>query len=98
MGSNITAGDEYIQRLDRELEQKESLVRGIYQRANAASRDLNDEEGEMVVEARGRMEKIQRELDQAQEVNRIAYETRSKGRAVDQAIAVMKGKPDASQV
>lgn len=98
MGSNITAGDEYIQRLDRELEQKESLVRGIYQRANAAGRDLNDEEGEMVVEARGRMEKIQKELDQAQEVNRIAYETRSKGRAVDQAIAIMKGKPDANQV
>lgn len=98
VGSNVTAGDEYIQRLDRELEQKESLVRGIYQRANAAGRDLNDEEGEMVVEARGRMEKIQKELDQAQEVNRIAYETRSKGRAVDQAIAVMKGKPDASQV
>lgn len=98
VGSNITAGDEYIQRLDRELEQKESLVRGIYQRANAASRDLNEEEGEMVVEARGRMEKIQKELDQAQEVNRIAYETRSKGRAVDQAIAVMKGKPDANSV
>ncbi|MCH9816729.1 MAG: phage major capsid protein [Actinomycetia bacterium] len=98
MGSNVTAGDEYIQRLDRELEQKESLVRGIYQRANAASRDLNDEEGEMIVEARGRMEKIQAELDQAQEVNRIAYETRSKGRAVDQAIAVMKGKPDVGSI
>ena len=98
MGSNVTASDEYIQRLDRELEQKESLVRGIYQRANAAGRDINDEEGEMVVEARGRMEKIQKELDQAQDVNRIAYETRSKGRAVDQAIAIMKGKPDVSQV
>ncbi len=98
MGSNITAGDEYIQRLDRELEQKESLVRGIYQRANAASRDVNDEENQMVIEARGRMEKIQAELDQAQEVNRIAYETRSKGRAVDQAIAIMKGKPEPGQV
>lgn len=98
MGSNITAGDEYIQRLDRELEQKESLVRGIYQRANAAGRDVNDEEGEMIVEARGRMEKIQKELDQAAEINRIAYETRSKGRAVDQAIAVMKGKPEPGQV
>lgn len=98
MGSNITAGDEYIQRLDRELAEKEQLVRGIYQRANAASRDLNEGEGEMVVEARGRMEKIQTELDQAQEVNRIAYETRNKGRAVDQAISVMKGKPESSSV
>lgn len=98
MASNLTAGDEYIQRLDKELEQKESLVRGIYQRANAAGRDVNDEEGQMIVEARGRMEKIQAELDQAQEVNRIAYETRSKGRAVDQAISIMKGKPEPGKV
>ena len=98
MASNLTAGDEYIQRLDKELEQKESLVRGIYQRANAAGRDVNDEEGQMIVEARGRMEKIQAELDQAQEVNRIAYETRSKGRAVDQAISIMQGKPEPGKV
>jgi hypothetical protein len=41
---------------------------------------------------------IKGQMDQAQEVNRIAYETRSKGRAVDQAIAIMKGKPDTGDV
>ena len=47
----------------------------------------------MVSECRGRMEVIKGQMEQAQEVNRIAFETRSKGRAVDQAISIMKGKP-----
>lgn len=96
--SNATASDEYIRRLENELREKESLVRGIYDRANAASRDVNEEEGEMVAECRGRMEAIKGQMEQAQEVNRIAYETRSKGVAVNQAIATMKGKPEAGEV
>lgn len=96
--SNATASDEYIRRLETELREKESLVRGVYDRANASSRDINEEEGEMVAECRGRMEVIKGQMEQAQEVNRIAYETRSKGRAVDQAIAVMKGKPETGDV
>lgn len=98
MASNATSSDEYIRRLERELQEKESLVRGIYERANAASRDVNEEEGQMVAECRGRMEAIKDQMEQAQEVNRIAYETRSKGRAVDQAIATMKGKPESGEV
>ena len=96
--SNATASDEYIRRLDNELREKESLVRGVYDRANASSRDINEEEGEMVSECRGRMEQLKGQMDQAQEVNRIAFETRSKGRAVDQAISVMRGSPDATEV
>lgn len=96
--SNATASDEYIRRLETELREKESLVRGVYDRANAASRDINAEEGEMVAECRGRMEVIKGQMDQAQEVNRIAFETRSKGRAVDQAISIMKGKPETGDV
>jgi len=96
--SNATSSDEYIRRLETELREKESLVRGVYDRANASNRDINSEEGEMVAECRGRMEVIKGQMEQAQEVNRIAFETRSKGRAVDQAIAVMKGKPESGDV
>lgn len=96
--ANATSSDEYIRRLESELREKESLVRGVYERANASSRDINEEEGKMVAECRGRMEQIKDQMEQAQEVNRIAYETRSKGRAVDQAIAVMKGKPQTGEV
>jgi HK97 family phage major capsid protein len=96
--SNVTASDEYIRRLETELREKESLVRGVYDRANASNRDINEEEGSMVAECRGRMEVIKGQMDQAQEVNRIAFETRSKGRAVDEAIAIMKGKPESGEV
>lgn len=96
--SNATASDQYLRRLETELAEKESLVRGIYDRANAANRDVNEEEGQMVAECRGRMEVIKDQMEQAQEVNRIAFETRSKGRAVDQAISIMRGKPEAGDV
>lgn len=96
--SNATSSDEYIRRLENELREKESLVRGVYERANASNRDINEEEGNMVAECRGRMEVIKGQMEQAQEVNRIAFETRNKGRAVDQAIAVMKGKPQSGEV
>ena len=90
---NMLAGDEMIARLDTELREKESLVRSIFERANAGTRDINDEESAMVVEARSRMEQIQKQMEQIGEVNRIAYETRSKGRQIDDAISTMKGKP-----
>jgi len=96
--SNIASSDEYIRRLENELREKESLVRGIYERANASNRDINEEEGKMVAECRGRMEQIKDQMEQAQEVNRIAFETRSKGRAVDAAIQAMRGQPPKDEV
>ena len=91
--SNASSGDEMIQRLETELREKETLIRGIFERANAGSRDINDEESEMVAETRNRMAKIKSQLEQVEDVNRIAYETRNRAREVDQAISTMKGKP-----
>jgi hypothetical protein len=96
--SNVTANDQYLRRLETELQEKESLVRGIYDRANQTNRDINEEEGVMVAECRSRMEVIKDQMEQAQDVNRIAYETRAKGQAVDQAISIMRGKPHQSEV
>lgn len=96
--ATATSSDQYIRRLEAELSEKESLVRGIYERANAGGRDVNEEEGQMVAECRGRMEQIKNQMEQAQEVNRIAFETRSKGQAVDQAISAMRGAPAMAEV
>jgi HK97 family phage major capsid protein len=90
--SNAHSGDEMIQRLETELREKETLMRGIFERANAGSRDINDEESEMVAETRNRMAKIKAQLEQVEDVNRIAYETRNRAREVDQAISTMKGR------
>lgn len=88
-----SSGDEMIQRLETELREKETLIRGIFERANAGSRDINDEESEMVAETRNRMAKIKSQLEQVEDVNRIAYETRNRAREVDHAISTMKGRP-----
>lgn len=96
--SNATSGDEMIQRLETELREKETLIRGIFERANAGSRDINDEESEMVSETRNRMAKIKSQLEQVEDVNRIAYETRNRAREVDQAISTMKGRPQQGEV
>ena len=96
--SNASSGDEMVQRLETELREKETLIRGIFERANAGSRDINDEESEMVAETRNRMAKIKSQLEQVEDVNRIAYETRNRAREVDQAISTMKGRPRQGEV
>jgi len=92
MASNAHSGDEMIRRLETELREKETLTRGIFERANVSNRDLDENESQMVAETRGRMEAIKNQMEQVEDVNRIAYETRNKARAVDQQISIMKGK------
>jgi HK97 family phage major capsid protein len=94
----VSSGDEMIQRLETELREKETLIRGIFERANAGSRDINDEESEMVSETRNRMAKIKSQLEQVEDVNRIAYDTRNRAREVETAISIMKGRPTLGQV
>ena len=98
MSSNATAGDEMVRRLETELREKETLIRGIFDRANAGNRDIDEHESEMVAECRGRMAKIKDQLDEVHEVNRISYESRSRAQEVDQAISVWKGKPKVGEV
>lgn len=95
---NASSGDEMIRRLETELREKETLIRGIFERANAGTRDINDEESEMVAETRSRMEKIKSQLEQVEDVNRIAFETRNRAKEVDQAISTMKGRPQMADV
>jgi HK97 family phage major capsid protein len=97
-GSNAHSGDEMIRRLETELREKETLVRGIFERANAGNRDLDDNESQMVSETRGRMEAIKNQMEQVEDVNRIAYETRNKAQQVDQAISIWKGRPPIGEV
>lgn len=98
LGGGLTSGDEMIRRLSQELNEKDTLVRGIFERANAGSRDLTEEEGQMVLETRGRMEAIKNQMEQVEDVNRIAFETRKRAGEVDQAISTMKGHPQVGEV
>jgi HK97 family phage major capsid protein len=98
MASNAHSGDEMIRRHETELNEKDTLVRGIFERANASNRDLNEEESQMVAECRGRMETIKSQMEQVEDVNRIAFETRNRAREIDGAINKFKGSPQLGEV
>jgi HK97 family phage major capsid protein len=98
MGTSAGASDVMINRLEKELGEKQTLVNGIFERANAANRDLDEQEGQIVDECRGRMEAIKTQLEKIGDVNRMAFESRSTAQTLDQAISQWKGNPQEGAV
>ena len=96
--SNAHANDAMIRRLETELREKETFGNGIIERANAAERDLSEEESRLLTETRDRMGAIKAQLEQVEDINRVAYETRNRAVQVDQAIQGYKGKPSVGEV
>ncbi len=97
-GTNAHANDAMIRRLETELREKETFGNGIIERANAAERDLTPEESGLLTETRDRMGAIKAQLEQVEDINRVAYETRNRAAQVDQAIQGYKGKPAVGEV
>lgn len=96
--SNAHANDAMIRRLETELREKETFGNGIIERANASERDLTEDESKLLQETRGRMEQIKAQLEQVEDINRVAYETRNRAAQVDQAIQGYRGKPTVGEV
>lgn len=96
--SNTHANDAMIRRLETELREKETFGNGIIERANAAERDLTPEESQLLGETRDRMGAIKAQLEQVEDINRVAYETRNRAVQVDQAIQSFRGKPAVGEV
>lgn len=97
-GTNAHANDAMIRRLEVELREKETFANGIIERANAGERDLSADESNLLGETRGRMEQIKVQLEQVEDINRIAYETRSRVQVIDKAISGYKGKPAVGEI
>jgi hypothetical protein len=95
MAVGTAANDTMIRRLNDELDEKATFANGLVERANAANRDLTDEERATLVETRGRMESLQAQLTDIQDITRVAYETRNRAREVQQSVDHIKGKPTA---
>lgn len=98
VGTMVNAQDDMIRRLTSELEEKSTFANGIVERANASNRDLSEEERGLLAETRTRLENIQGQMVELESINRTAYETRSRGQQVDQAIANYKGIPQTGEV
>lgn len=92
------ANDAMIRRLEEELKDKNTFANGIIERANAANRDLSEEDQNLLVETRGRMEQIQGQLDNLKDIAKVAYETRNRAAEVGREIDHLRGKPQVGDV
>jgi len=88
---NISAGDDHIRRLEKELQEQDNFGREIISRAQSAGRDLNDDEKQLISDSRGRIEQIKDQLDTVESFARAAYETSNRSRQIGQAIDDMRG-------
>lgn len=98
MAVGTAANDTMVRRLEDELKDKQTFANGIIERANAANRDLSNEDQELLVETRGRMEQIQGQLDNLRDISKVAYETRNRAQEVSAEIDHLKGKPSVGEV
>lgn len=92
MGSNSAANDEMIRRLESQLQEKTNFANEIVNRAQAADRDLLDDEKTLLAEARGRMEAIKDQLSLVEDVSRVSFEATNRARQVGDAIKDWRGK------
>jgi len=90
-GSNATANDEMIRRLETQLSEKTNFANEIIARAQNADRDLTEEEKGLLVETRGRMEIIKDQLGTIEDVSRVSYETHTRAQQVGDAIETFRG-------
>lgn len=91
-GSNAHVNDAIIRRFDTELQEKEAFARGIMERANTAERDLSDDEKALLGETRSRMEAIKSQINEVEEITRVASEVKQRASLVDQAISTARGR------
>lgn len=92
MGSNAHANDAMIRRLERELEERQVFINGVIGAAEEQQRDLNEAESATLGEARNRMSALKAQIDQLEDVARVATEVNARAKAVDLAITSARGK------
>ncbi|QQG96218.1 MULTISPECIES: phage major capsid protein [Mycobacteroides] len=97
-GSNVHANDGMIRRLDTELSERETFANGIIARANDAERDLTDDEKGLLKETRGRMESIKSQIEELEDISRVAHEVRNRSAQVDRAITSVRNQRETGAV
>ncbi len=91
-GSNVHANDAMIRRLETELRERETFANGIIARAQDSERDLNEDEKGLLSETRGRMEAIKDQIEQLEDISRVAHEVANRAAQVDRAISTVRNQ------
>lgn len=86
------APDAMLDRLNTQLAEKTTFCNEIVGRAQAADRDLSDDERNLLVEARARMGALQEQLDVIGDVSKVSIEAAQRARQVGSEIAHLQGR------
>lgn len=78
--------DAMIARLQAEVEERNTFVEGLIANAQDGSRDLNDQEMELISSARTRIEALNGQLVPLRETSRIALEARHSAREINDQV------------
>jgi HK97 family phage major capsid protein len=87
-----------IKRLTDELKERQTFSNGIMERANAANRDLSEEEKNLLTETTGRVVELRSQLEQVENIAKSVYEARSAATEVGSALETFRGRAPVSEV
>ena len=84
--------DAMIARLENELEERNALIEGCIAAAQENNRDLNTQEMELISGAKKRMTDVTGQLDPLREASKIAIESRTRARQLNQELEAARTK------
>jgi HK97 family phage major capsid protein len=86
MTINTRSSDAMIGRLQSEIEEKNSFIQGLIGGAQDKERDLTEAESAQLVEARGRIDSLSKQLDTLSSTVEIAAQVHNRSRELDVAV------------
>lgn len=92
------SSDAMISRLEGELEERNAFINGVIASAEDASRDLSDNETELIKSAKGRIDSIKAQLETLHETRSTTIAARSRAREVSQEMTRMRQEADKGPV
>lgn len=90
--------DAMIARLEGELEERNAFIQGIIGGAQDADRDLTDNETELIVSARSRVENLRSQLDTLADSREITMRARERSASLHRDMAAGRRKIDKGEV
>lgn len=97
-GGAATKTDAMIDRLEREVSERDAYINGLVGNAQDAERDLTESESTMVTEARKRIETVEEQLESLRDARDRTASARQKAADTQDAISKMRHSVDKGEV
>jgi HK97 family phage major capsid protein len=87
-----------VSRLEAEMEERNAFIEGLVADAEGGHRDLTEQEQELVLRARTRVEALTAQLNPLRETARITRESRARTREVDRALTEQRRRGEVGDI